>query len=236
MTPEQEEQVRRALRGAAQADEPVQMPPEVANRLDAVLADLAGTPKEQVGADGTVDPDELASRRNRRWPNLLVAAAALGVIAAAGGAVATDGFGTLGGGDDAATSTAKSAASSNEDSASPPTGETRGLTGEAAKPGGVPLLHSTTLTSDVQHLLRAPHALSGNKDKAPRSSGSGALRCARPFTGRGSALFLVRLDGRPATLVVGPVRDRRREARIYSCAGAGRTLASVSVPAGQPGG
>ncbi len=233
MTPEQEEQVRRALRAAAQADEPVQMPPEVANRLDAVLADLAGPPKEQVGAD------ELASRRNRRWPNLLVAAAAVAVIAVAGGAVATDGFGTLGGGGEASTSSAKSAASSTPSSTPSPTpsptpGSSNGLTGEAAKPG-VPLLHSTTLTSDVQRLLRARHSFTGGLDKAPESTGKAAVHCARPFTGRGSALFVVRLDGRPATLVVGPVRDGRRQARIYSCDGAGSRLASASVPAGQPG-
>jgi hypothetical protein len=228
VTPEQEEEVRRALRAAARADGPVQMPPEVANRLDAVLADLAGTPKEQVGALGAAT-DELAPRRNRRWPNLLVAAAAVAVIAVVGGAVATDGFGTLGGGGDAATSTAKSAAGSQQDSA-PSASGTRGLTGEAAKPG-VPLLHSTTLTSDVQHLLRAPHSSTGGLDKAPDSTGKAAVQCARPFTGRGSALFVVRLDGRAATLVVGPVHDGRRQARIYSCDGAWHPLASVSVPA-----
>jgi hypothetical protein len=88
----------------------------------------------------------------------------------------------------------------------------------------------------VQRLLRAPHSFTGGLDKALRStgksSGKAALQCARPFTGRGSALFVVRLDGRAATLVVGPVRDGRRQAKIYSCDGAGKTLASVSVPAG----
>src|SRR3954452_18453961 len=130
------------------------MPPEVANRLDAVLADLAGAPEARGGPRGTTS-DDVASRRNRRWPNLLVAAAAVAVIAVAGGAVATDGFGTLGGGGDEATSTAKSAAGSRQDSVAPSTSGTRGLTGEAAKPG-VPLLHATTLASDVQRLLRAP--------------------------------------------------------------------------------
>src|SRR4051794_27158326 len=169
------------------------MPPDVANRLDAVLADLAGPPKEQVGSGTTsgsgssAGSDELASRRNCRWPNLLVAAAAVGVIAVAGGAVATDGFGTLGGGDDVGT--AKSA-SGPQDTAAPSTSGTRGLTGESAKPG-VPLLHSTTLASDVQRLLRSPHSFTGGLDKAPQSAGKApgkaALQCARPFTGRGSA-------------------------------------------------
>jgi hypothetical protein len=225
VTPEQEEQVRRALRAAGRAGEPGQMPPEVAGRLDAVLADLAGTPKEQVGTD------ELPSRRQRRWPNLLVAAAAIAVIAVAGGAVATDGFGTLGGGGEVATSTAKSTAGSQSGAQS---GSSNGLSGEAAKPG-VPLLHSTTLTSDVQRLLRAPHSFTGGLDKAPDSTGKAAVHCARPFTGRGSALFVVRLDGRAATLVVGPARAGRRQARIYSCDGSGSPLASVSVPAGRPG-
>ncbi len=136
MTPEQEEQVRRALRAAAQADDPGRMPPEVANRLDEVLADLAGPkgqPKEHVGAAA----DELAARRKRRWPNVVVAAAAVAVIVAVGGAVATGGFGTLGGGGDS--TSAEKAASSDAGGAAPSTtpsaGGQRGLAGEVRRPG-----------------------------------------------------------------------------------------------------
>ena len=91
MTPEQEEQVRRALRATARGDEPATMPPEVAARLDDVLAELTAS-----RAEHPVHDDELARRRHRRWPNVLVAAASVVVIALAGGAVATHGFGTAG--------------------------------------------------------------------------------------------------------------------------------------------
>jgi hypothetical protein len=238
VTPEQEERVRRALRAAARADEPVRMPPEVADRLDEVLADLAGT-EQQVAATAEhvgATEDEVAARRGRRWPRGLVAAAGVAIIAVAGAAVATDGFG-LGGTPDShsAGTAASSKAESASPSTSPPTsqhspstGGVRSLKSDGARRDGVPVLHSSTLAADVLAVLRAEHAsITG---RAPRASDEAPVGCARPFTGRGASLFVVRLDGRPATLVVSPARGGRREARVYSCAGAGNRLASVSVP------
>jgi hypothetical protein len=242
VTPEQEEQVRRALRATAQADQPAKMPREVADRLDEVLADLTGPmgrSKDHVGTGH----DELAARRKRRWPNVIVAAAAVAVIAAAGAAVATGGFGSLSGQGDstnaekAASSRTSSKADDNTDgkadekagsapSSAPSGGGRRGLT-EKSGPGALPLLHTSTLSADVQALLRARRGV-GNL-QAPRALPEAPADCARPFTGRGASLFVVRLDGRPATLVVGPARDGERRARIYSCDGAGSPLASVSV-------
>src|SRR6478752_2832965 len=99
------------------------MPPDVVDRLDEVLselvADRAGrtddsTTTAGLPADAPAEQDELASRRHRRWPNALVAAAAVAVIAAAGGAVATGGFG-LGGHGDSSASSASSASGSASD-------------------------------------------------------------------------------------------------------------------------
>ena len=230
MTPEQEEQVRRALRASAQADEPGQMPPEVANRLDEVLADLTGPKGQPKDVVGTTDDELAARRRRRRWPNVVVAAAAVAVIAAVGAAVATGGFGSLGGQGDS--TSAENAASSDADSAAPSTapsaGGQRGLAEKSAGQGALLRLHSSTLSSDVQALLRARRVSGGAK--APGTTSEAPADCARPFTGRGTSLFVVRLDGRPATLVVGPAHNGERQARIYSCDGAGNPLATVSVP------
>lgn len=98
MTPEQEEQVRRAL-----ASLPAQpMPPEVAARLDARLAELrderdagaqpdAAADADRAGEPGsTTGPTGDPARRNRRWPTLLVAAALLAVVGVGVGSVLDD--------------------------------------------------------------------------------------------------------------------------------------------------
>lgn len=74
----------------AEAGGPVTMPADVAGRLDGVLADLAderrGAPELVVSPESAVSPDSpgsvvsLESRRRRRWPQLLVAAAAVGAL------------------------------------------------------------------------------------------------------------------------------------------------------------
>jgi hypothetical protein len=228
VTPEQEEQALRALRAVAQADEPLQMPPEVVSRLDDVLADLSGGgAKEHVG----IGEDTAAARHRRHWPNVIAAAAVVAVIAAGGLAVATHGFGILGGGGDS--TSAESAAPSTTDgassSAAPSTGGLRGLANGAAGRAVVPSLHRSTLADDVRRLLKHPPGFGATR--APRTQNDLPGACARPFTGAGSALYAVRLDGQPATLVVGPPRNGQRPARVYSCAGAGSPLASVSVRA-----
>lgn len=69
-TPDQDEEVRRLL-ATARHDEPV--PPDVAARLDAVLADLAAEPGRQA-------PVTNLHARRRRVTGLLVAAAAVMVV------------------------------------------------------------------------------------------------------------------------------------------------------------
>ena len=129
MTPEQEEQVRRALGAVARAEDGPErqgIPHDVADRLDVVLHELvAGRSARGSTLPAAVGQDELAARRHRRWPNALVAAAAVAAIAAAGGAVATGGFG-LGGHGDSSASRASSASGSASDEVTPKDGE-RGL-------------------------------------------------------------------------------------------------------------
>jgi hypothetical protein len=67
MTPEQEEQVRRALVAAARAeDEHPPLPADVADRLDTVLDELLAPRTTAAAPSGD---DELARRRRRRWSN-----------------------------------------------------------------------------------------------------------------------------------------------------------------------
>lgn len=72
LTPEQDESVRALLASAKHADP---MPPDVAARLDAVLADLASERREVRAPVVT-----LASRRRRRVSGALLAAAAVVVL------------------------------------------------------------------------------------------------------------------------------------------------------------
>ena len=129
---EQAEQHRVArLLAAAGGEETV--PPDVATRLDDVLADLiAGRPTGHAAAGETVPddttpaetvpgaavpadevPDELAARRRRRrWPQLLVAAATVSVLGLGAGAL-LDSMGA-GGSDSAGEATAGAAAEDPE--------------------------------------------------------------------------------------------------------------------------
>ena len=236
MTPEQEEQVRRALAAVARAEEGPEsqvMPPDVVDRLDDVLSELVADRAGHAGsatsaglaADASPEQDELAARRHRRWPNVLVAAAAVAVIAAAGGAVATRGFGGGGAESGSAASSADRVTSESAGiaaptpSASPPATSLRG----SGKTPGVPLptLSSRTLADDVRQLVAAgpetylaPQRTVRDLPALPRPDGA---RCGRPDVPRGADVVAVHLDGKPATLVIGPVKDGVRVARMYSC-------------------
>ena len=232
MTPEQEEQVRRALEGLRQ-DGPAAMPPEVVARLDRVLGELVGPNAATRGTDspaGSGTPsgtasgtDELAARRRRRWPNVLVAAAATAVIAFAGAAVATRGFGGSGASTTsaeaghspqaAARGTAKDGLAPPGNSAlaagpSPSTpAQVRSLATDAP---GAPRLHTATLAEDVQRVADAATAdAAGQRQKG--ADGTSATRpgaappaasCAQPVIRPGDERLVVRLDGKPATLVL----------------------------------
>lgn len=127
MTPEEEEQVRRALASAP----PVQpMPSDVSARLEARLAELqaerdAGADPAETDADRSGEPAALTgptgdpARRNRRWPTLLVAAALLLVVGAGLGSILDDftgagGMDSMTAGEEAADGTAEEAAPRSE--------------------------------------------------------------------------------------------------------------------------
>ena len=237
MTPEQEEQVRRALGAVARAEDGPErqgIPHDVADRLDVVLHELvAGRSARGSTLPAAVGQDELAARRHRRWPNALVAAAAVAAIAAAGGAVATGGFG-LGGQSDS------SAGSASDAGVTPKDGE-RGFTGPSPSSGPsggkmvlrIPRLSSDTLARDVELVVKtgpqaflSPHT-DGRRLIPPRRADG--IRCTRPTPPSGAVVIDVLLDREAATLVLGPVKDGTRVARVYSCVNAAPLTRTIRV-------
>lgn len=244
MTPEQEEQVRRALAAAARAEDQAaagpgasdrtepgeqpgeqpgrqgaRLPEDVAARLDSVLEELVAP---RVASADPAQEDELARRRRRRWPNGLVAAAALVVIALAGGAVATDGFGLA----DGSGSDSRTAGSSTSDAARD-SGAAAGADSPSTQPrelaagGWSPTFRTETLARDLQRLLDRPGPLPLGEPPA--------WRCDPPPLRAGEQLVGVRLDGRRSSLVLGAPAAGERSARIYSCADPGTLVAHAIV-------
>jgi hypothetical protein len=279
MTPEQEEQVRRALAAAARAEDhdarasdrrgpgPVDgtdpsdpsdltdptrtgdhrsppLPADVAARLDSVLEELVAP---RVTSTAPSEADELARRRRRRWPNGLVAAAALCAIALAGGAVATGGFGlSNGSGSDSQTaaSTASDAGAGSESgsgsgsrSAAGPSAPGVASPGadsaapsdqprELAATGSSPTFRTETLTSDLQRLVDRPGPLPIGEQPS--------WRCVAPSLGAGEQLIGVRIDGRRSSLVLGAPSEGQRSARFYSCADPSILVATTTVRTPRP--
>ena len=212
MTPEEEEQVRRALAATAAAERPAdgeRVPPEVAARLDDVLAELVEG--RRPAAERHAGLGDLAARRRtaRRWPGLLVAAAAVVVVVGAGGIVAHGGFGSGGSGQ-----SASSAGGSAQDKSAPQ---------DLAVVPSDPALHRDGFAAEVRRLAGSPALADGADGSPPPSTGRGAV-CARPDAGPGDAVLPVTLDGQPATLVLGPVTAGTRVAQVHSCDDPGRVL------------
>jgi hypothetical protein len=241
VTPEQEEQVRRALGAVARAEDGPErqgIPLDVADRLDDVLHELvASRASRGTPLPAAVGQDELAARRHRRWPNALVAAAAVAAIAAAGGAVATGGFGLGGQGGSGATSASDAAGGQVA-----PEDSQRGLTGPSPSAGPsdgkasdkIPQLFKRTLKSDLEAVVAAgPEGRltprnDGRRFTAPRHAAGG--RCTRPALPKGAETVDVLLDREPATLVLIPVKDGARVARVYSCVNAAALTPTIRVP------
>lgn len=258
MTPEQEEQVRRALASASPAGA---MPPEVAARLDAALADLVAgrstedhtdpTGESEAGTAGDPATEvapvvSLQERRRRRWPRVLVAAASVTVIAYGVG-VALDGLQVSGGANSTAArdETFAGAGADSADGGSEaapedaPTGlvhDRNGAKVQADKllvPGTV-RLRTETLDRDVRRLVRdvAPDARTPSHQQS-RSLAGFLAACQQPALDRGDRIAAVRLDGRRATLVVREAIDGTREAQIYACGDASKLLGATRLPSGR---
>lgn len=239
VTPEQEEQVRRALAAAARAEDaetPATMPPAVAARLDGVLAELVqsrSTAQAASPARGR-GPDDLAAHRARRRLNVLVAAAALAVIAAAGGAVVTGGLGGAGGSSDggAASSDSRASGLADDQVSQPEAAAPTAPSGRSAVPvRGVPRLRTSTLAADVRRVVRSGAVADQSQDARKLAVRPDGSACDRPTVPRGADVVAVRLDGEPATLVIDRVTGGTREARVYSCGDASAPMTSTAVPA-----
>lgn len=250
MTPEQEEQVARALAETARHEPVPPIPPEVAARLDDVLADLVadrargGTPAGQertAEARPGTGVDEVAARRRARRSSWLTAAAAVTLIAAAGAAVATNGFGTTSDSDSSTTSAGGSTTVQppGPDAARDDAGSQEKAAPESSAPStsasgaGAPQLRSSTLVADVQRVLREDVTRTEARPAPRRKALTGpptGTPCATPPTGPGERVLAVRLDGEPATLLLGALRGGSRPARVYSCDDLGDPVASATVP------
>jgi len=257
MTSEQEDQVRRVL-GSLPPVGP--LPPEVAERLDATLADLTAerSANQALSRRGAAEvtpgspTDELAARRRRRWRTGLVAAASVAVLGVGIGTIADDL--PLGGvssdtAEDSAGIQAESGAGGSAPDAGADTeeGPAQRPNGNAGPPQATYLtksrqnLSSDTLTRDIRRLAELSPVL-GARSTAPQRDAptesqdkdqalSALAPCDPPSTSRGDRLAAVRLDGQRATLVLRRADSGVREAQIYSCDDGDAVLASTVVPA-----
>ncbi len=259
---EAEDQVSRLLAAAAGPPEENRIPDDVALRLDDVLAGLASErggsqPADPVPAGGPVLPDEvtgvtqLATRRRKRWPQLLVAAAAVSVIgiglgnllgdgslnatsqdSSAGAAHSTAEDGAVAGGDmaedngsEAEADKPADAMSSDGKAVAPEVQRDHGPTELAERPLR-PRLRSDSLTVGLQRIevfsLAVPVAETKRR---------WALACVQPQTGPGDEWLPVRLDGEPAVLVLRAPAGGRRTADVFTCDDATDPAASTTVDA-----
>jgi hypothetical protein len=223
MTPEQEEQVRRLLADTAkERPDEASMPPAVAARMDRVLGDL-------VAERGRTSHDELASRRRRRGFQVLAAAAVLCLVALGGPAVLRSL--TSGQADSASSGSGPATVADGGGSSGQETVPSTGPAPES-KPGtagALRALRRASLQADLRRVVAAdPVSSSDAKSLTGRSRV--AAGCAVPSLARGDDVVAVRLDGEPATLVLGAARDGSREADVYACDDASAPVVSARVP------
>ena len=222
---EEDAAVRRLL---ADAGGPVPTPPDVVARLDATLSRLVAERDAEGTEQATVTP--LAVRR-RRWPKVLLAAAAVVVGGYGVGAAVT---GTMAGGEaDSGSAGAGVADSQAEAGDSASSGGADSFAREPSKgtleaSGPVQRLSSADFDAEVSRLVvRTPTA-----DAPKNQTDGGAVadselkavrkargRCAAPPSRARDTWYVVRYDAKPATLVVGPERGGVVRARVFSCDG-----------------
>jgi hypothetical protein len=212
LNPAQEAEVSRLL---AETGGPVTTPAEVVERLDEVLAGLV---EERARPPA-------APRSHRRWPQALLAAAAVVVVGYGVGVVVTGGAGG-----DASSPSADSAGDSAASGARPDSESLRrrDATTDSLGLGPVVRLHADRLESEVERVVRQPQ---GRRTKAyttmpPEDAGS----CRPPRLDQGATWYVVRLDGRPATLVTEPARHGRVRVAVWGCDGELLARTSVQEP------
>lgn len=232
LTPEEEASVSRMLADAAG---PVPMPAEVAARLDEVLAGLEGD-------RATTQPQVLPLAARRRWPRVLLAAAAVVVGGYTVGSVATQG--TLSGsesssaGDAAVAGAAEKAptdsllvdedgAASQSTEDTPASGSERrdarstknpseSLSAQGYADRRLPVrLRSDRLDAGVRRALRVLEAGAGTE----LTSQAADRTCPGPELSERERSLPVRYDGDAAVLVAGPELSGTVEVTVYSCDG-----------------
>lgn len=270
MTPDEEPgtrsdeaEVRRLL--AALGNEPVPMPPEVAARLDATLADLAAKQDQVTERDQVTDGDQVTEGRRvdrtvtplpsrdrpRRWPQLLVAAAAVSVLGLGVGELleGPSGSDSMNAAAERAEAPADAAGGATEDSgeaapyatqdspgpeAAEPPADREGLDRRSAlrhAPAALSRLHSQSLTADVQRLADVT-GTDTMVPGAPLTAMRDGAGCDLPEAGPGDELYAVRLDGDPATLLLHRAEDGRRLAQVFACEDPSAPVAGTTVDAG----
>jgi hypothetical protein len=215
----------------AEAGGPVPMPPEVAARLDDVLAGLQRD--RALGSTAETPSAVTELRARRRWPRVLLAAAAVVVGGYGAGTVLSQG--TLSGSESATSGDAAGSdalledrdANHGEDGAGAPSegrpegqvARDRTKNGSAAALAGPVPVRSDELEADVRRALRVLDVAT----TADLRSGVFGLRaksgCAVPPLDERERPLRVRYDGEPAVLVAGPEREELVEVTIYSCSG-----------------
>lgn len=232
MTPEQQDSeqqtVRRLLAAAGRTTEP--LPGEVGARLDDLLSGLVAE-RDQPGDAAPVPYADLGARRRRRWAQVLVAAAAVSVVAVGVGNLSTSRSGSESTGGAAVTATEDNADTARGGGAEAAPGDgaaEREAGSSAVEPEAGPTatmtrLRSGSLTRQVQQVenfaLAVPVPASAQWSDA----------CVRPQTRPGDAWLPVRLDGRPAVLVLRAPEGGRRTADIYTCGSDGSSPTATTT-------
>jgi hypothetical protein len=225
VTPEEEQRVRRLL--AASASEPTPLPDDVAARLDTVLADLSVERAAEgvtiLAHDPIHDPRHDPRQVRRRWPSVLVAAAAVAVVALGVGTIVRSTGGQ--GADSQASGSGPAAAKAiAPDAGASPQTPSR----SAGSSGAVPRLHTRSLREDVRRLAEQSTGVAGDlAGPASRPQQRTPPSCAIPPATQGERVFGVRLDGKPATLVLHPAVRGARSADVYPCADASVPVATT---------
>jgi hypothetical protein len=234
LSPAEEAEVSRLL---AEAGGPVPMPAAVEARLQVVLDELAA---ERAGEPEAERPTEGASvvalRTRRRWPRVLLAAAA---VLVGGYGVGTAVQGSLSGSDEMTSADSSSAGSSGStdsdllestpgDGALEEQGADAGRDQDGApkasssysRAAGTVRIRSERLDVGVRRALRV---LAGTQTLAELDSrtnlGDPGCRPTEAAADNTGEVLPVRYDRRPAVLVTRPLEGRLVEVTVYSCAG-----------------
>jgi hypothetical protein len=228
LTPEEEAELSGLL---AEAGGATSAPPEVVARLDDVLAGLVAERASGAVSEDVAPVVSLEAERRRRWPTVLLAAAAV-VVGGYGVGTALSGTSMSGDADSAGS------AVTADSEGGPAGGSTAGGQALESAPGVTaderpPRLRPAHLAEDVRRVL---DGTAGQASAARRSTALSDERadaragdCAPARLRPDETWHLVRYDGQRAALVTAPAADDTVRASVVGCDG--ERLATVTVPA-----